>query len=81
MPVSGAAFTAVTNGKFCVNPLTFSILDAAGLQTTAELITTVGTNAPPSTLVVSPLAWATVDNVYRRHVHGCHFGRDTRDTT
>ena len=55
--VSGGAFTAVTNGNFCVNPLTFSILDAAGLQTTALLITEVGTGTPPtppSTLVVNP---------------------------
>jgi hypothetical protein len=57
VPASGDAFTAVTNGNFCVNPLTFSILDAAGLQTTATLITTVGTGTPPSTLVVSPATY------------------------
>lgn len=59
VPVSGGYFAAFTNGQYCVNPLTFSILDAAGLQTTATLITTVGTAAPavpPTPLVVNPTA-------------------------
>jgi hypothetical protein len=43
---SGQAFTAITNGA-CVDPLTFSILDATGLQTTATLTNTPGTGAPP----------------------------------
>ena len=45
--MSGGAFTAVTNGT-CVNPLTFTISDASGLQTTATLINTPGTAAPPT---------------------------------
>jgi len=43
---SGQPFTVITNGS-CVNPLTFSIVDATGLQTTATLINTPGTSAPP----------------------------------
>jgi hypothetical protein len=39
-------FTVITNGS-CVNPLVFSIRDAAGLQTTATLINNPGTQAPP----------------------------------
>jgi len=54
---SGGAFTAVTNGT-CVNPLTFTIRDATGLETTATLINQLGTAAPPtpppSPIVVSP---------------------------
>src|SRR5437016_8262457 len=46
---SGLPFTAITNGA-CVNPLTFSILDATGLQTTATLTNTPGTSAPPTTI-------------------------------
>jgi hypothetical protein len=42
----GLPFTVVTNGS-CVNPLVFSIRDAAGLQTTATLINNPGTQAPP----------------------------------
>jgi hypothetical protein len=42
--VSGGFFEVRTNGS-CVNPLTFSILDAAGLQTTATLINTPGTDS------------------------------------
>jgi hypothetical protein len=48
--VTGGFFQAITNGS-CVDPLTFSIVDAAGLQTTAKLINEVGTGAVP---VVSP---------------------------
>jgi hypothetical protein len=44
---SGQPFTAITNGA-CVNPLTFSIVDATGLQTTATLNNTPGTSAPPT---------------------------------
>jgi hypothetical protein len=56
--ISGGAFRAVTNGS-CVNPLTFTIRDATGLQTTATLLNLVGTAAPtPPTptppLVISP---------------------------
>src|SRR5208282_5293750 len=43
--MSGGAFRAVTNGT-CVNPLTFTIRDATGLQTTATLLNLVGTVAP-----------------------------------
>ncbi len=42
---SGGFFEVRTNGT-CVNPLTFSILDAAGKQTTASLINSPGTAAP-----------------------------------
>jgi hypothetical protein len=41
----GLPFTAITNGS-CVNPLTFSIRDANGLQTTATLINQPGSGAP-----------------------------------
>jgi len=44
---SGQPFTAITNGS-CVNPLTFSIVDASGLQTTATLTNSPGTSAPPT---------------------------------
>jgi hypothetical protein len=57
---SGGYFEAITTGA-CVDPLTFSILDAAGKQTTALLSNIPGTNAPPTpptppppTLSVSP---------------------------
>jgi hypothetical protein len=43
---SGGSFEAITNGA-CVNPLTFTIVDAIGRQTTATLINTVGTATPP----------------------------------
>ena len=43
----GLPFTVITNGT-CVNPLVFSIRDAAGLQTTATLINNPGTTAPPA---------------------------------
>ena len=66
----GLPFTAITNGS-CVNPLTFSIRDAIGLQTTATLINTPGTSppptAPPSALDASPatqsISCATTANV------------------
>ena len=44
---SGQPFSAITNGT-CVNPLTFSITDSGGLNTTATLINTPGTTAPPT---------------------------------
>jgi hypothetical protein len=44
---SGGFFTATTNGT-CVNPLTFTIVDSAGKQITAQLINDVGTIAPPA---------------------------------
>jgi hypothetical protein len=50
---SGQPFTAITNGA-CVNPLTFSIRDANGLQTTATLINNPGTTAPPTPPVPPP---------------------------
>jgi len=43
----GQPFSVITNGT-CVDPLTFSIRDAVGLQTTATLTNTVGTGAPPT---------------------------------
>ena len=46
---SGQPFTAITNGS-CVDPLTFSIVDATGLQTTATLTNTPGTTAPPTVI-------------------------------
>jgi hypothetical protein len=45
---SGGSFSAVTNGT-CVNPLTFTIVDAAGKQTTALLENLPGTATPPTT--------------------------------
>jgi hypothetical protein len=53
--VSGGFFETLTNGA-CVNPLTFTIVDSAGKQTTALLINDVGTTPPsaPVPLVVSP---------------------------
>jgi hypothetical protein len=42
---SGGSFEAITNGA-CVNPLTFTIVDAIGRQTTATLVNTVGTATP-----------------------------------
>jgi hypothetical protein len=55
---SGGFFRATTNGT-CVNPLTFTIVDAAGKNTTATLVNVPGTQAPPGTpgapsLVVTP---------------------------
>jgi hypothetical protein len=44
---SGLPFTAITNGS-CVNPLVFTIRDAIGEQTTATLVNTTGTAAPPT---------------------------------
>ena len=57
---AGGFFEAITNGS-CVNPLTFTIVDATGRTTTATLINSVGTVAPPtpvapSALVITPTA-------------------------
>lgn len=46
VPAAGDAFSAITNGS-CVNPLTFTIRDATGLQTTATLTNLPGTTVPP----------------------------------
>jgi hypothetical protein len=55
---SGKFFEAITNGT-CVNPLTFTIVDSAGKQTTATLINELGAAppvTPPTALVVTPPA-------------------------
>ena len=57
---SGGFFEAITNGS-CVDPLTFSILDATGRQTTATLRNLEGTTEvpvaePPPALAISPAA-------------------------
>jgi hypothetical protein len=44
---AGGFFSAVTNGS-CVDPLTFTIVDSAGKQTTATLHNLVGTVSPPA---------------------------------
>jgi hypothetical protein len=55
VPASGGFFEAITNGT-CVNPLTFTIVDSAGKQTTATLNNLVGTIAPPAAtpLLITP---------------------------
>jgi hypothetical protein len=57
---SGGSFEAITNGT-CVNPLVFSIFDAAGLQTTANLVNQPGTGTPPAAtpMVVTPTTYGT----------------------
>lgn len=54
---SGGFFEATTNGS-CVDPLTFTIVDSAGKQTTATLINQAGTGTPPppATLAITPAA-------------------------
>ena len=56
---NGGFFRAVTNGS-CVDPLTFSILDATGRQTTSTLSNVEGTVdvpvVPPTALAVAPTA-------------------------
>lgn len=47
---SGGRFSAVTNGT-CVNPLTFTVVDAAGKQTTALLENLPGAEDRPTTPV------------------------------
>jgi hypothetical protein len=44
---AGLPFSVITNGT-CVDPLTFSIRDAVGLQTTATLSNVAGSAAPPT---------------------------------
>ncbi|HKE42621.1 MAG TPA: hypothetical protein VKG21_22560, partial [Casimicrobiaceae bacterium] len=44
---AGGFFEAITNGT-CVNPLTFTIVDATGRQITAQLINQPGTATPPA---------------------------------
>jgi len=44
---SGGFFEAITNGA-CVDPLTFTIVDSAGKQTTSELHNVPGSGAPPA---------------------------------
>jgi len=59
--VSGGSFLAITNGT-CVDPLTFSIVDAAGRQTSqATLSNLPGTQAP---VVVTPAAMAVAPASY-----------------
>ncbi|HEV8501018.1 MAG TPA: hypothetical protein VGR63_05535 [Casimicrobiaceae bacterium] len=57
--VSGGFFEVRTNGT-CVNPLTFSILDSAGKQTTATLVNTPASGSTggggSSPLVVTPIS-------------------------
>lgn len=55
---SGGFFSAVTNGT-CVNPVIFTIVDAAGKQATAQLINEPGTQPRPAptpvpNLVITP---------------------------
>lgn len=54
VPAAGDAFTAITTG-ICVNPLTFTIRDSGGLQTTALLNNLPGTTAPPGPTPPPPL--------------------------
>lgn len=58
--VAGGSFRATTNGT-CVDPLTFSILDATGLQTTAKLSNIAGDADVP---VVTPPALAVAPASY-----------------
>jgi len=50
---NGQAFRATTNGS-CVNPLTFTIVDAAGKVTTATLANVPGTSPRPPTTPPTP---------------------------
>lgn len=58
--VSGGSFRATTNGT-CVNPLTFSIVDATGLVTTATLSNVEGSTDIP---VITPAALAVAPATY-----------------
>jgi len=55
---NGGSFRAITNGS-CVDPLVFSIVDATGRQTTAELHNVEGTEDAPTApdLLVSPTSY------------------------
>ena len=55
---NGGSFTADTNGS-CVDPLIFSIVDATGRQTTAELHNVEGTEDAP---VVTPAVAVSPSN-------------------
>jgi hypothetical protein len=52
---SGGFFEAITNGS-CVNPLVFTISDAAGKQTTATLVNQAGQGTPPAPPAPPPFA-------------------------
>jgi hypothetical protein len=67
---SGQAFTAITNGT-CVDPLTFTIVDATGRQVTATLVNEEGDNDPP--VVVPPLAASITPSTYSGCVAAQHF--------
>lgn len=54
---AGGFFEAITNGQ-CVDPLTFSILDATGRQTTATLQNLPGSNDRPGPTPIPPLSLA-----------------------
>jgi hypothetical protein len=59
---SGGSFEVITNGS-CVNPLTFTIVDAIGRQTTATIINQLGTTVvppptPPAALKLSGITSA-----------------------
>jgi hypothetical protein len=67
---SGSAFTAITNGT-CVDPLTFTILDATGRQVTSTLVNKEGSNDAPA---VTPALTATITpNTFSNCVAGTHF--------
>ncbi|HTR58945.1 MAG TPA: hypothetical protein VMM27_12280 [Casimicrobiaceae bacterium] len=59
---SGLPFSAFTNGT-CVSPLTFTIRDSTGLQTTATLNNNLGTTAPPAPPPSAPTATPGSQNV------------------
>jgi hypothetical protein len=80
---SGGSFRATTNGA-CVNPLIFTIVDAAGKTTTASLINVPGTAAcggqgqpacpgTPTTPTVIPLVLAPTSG-YTRPATFCQGG-------
>jgi len=73
---SGGFFRATTNGS-CVNPLTFTIVDAAGKITTATLSNVLGTANPPGgptpPPTVSPLVLAPTGG-YTRPATFCQGG-------
>ena len=73
---SGGSFRATTNGS-CVNPLVFTIVDAAGKTTTATLVNVPGTVAPPGGTptppTVAPLVLAPTGG-YTRPATFCQGG-------
>lgn len=70
VPASGLAFTAITNGT-CVDPLTFTIVDATGRQMTATLINKEGSNERPA--VTPQLSASITPSTYAGCVAGTHF--------